>query len=175
MDILFSNYITQNKEAFLAKVVEISGNLGINPDWLMAVMYKESRLSSTARNSLSGATGLIQFMPATATGLGTTTAALFTMTNVQQLDYVYKYFKPYAGKMENYVNCYLAVFFSVAMRKPDNWIFQTSTLSASTIVKNNPGINTEVINGSAVITVASFAQYAYKGFSAETINRLKKK
>jgi hypothetical protein len=175
MDLLFSNYITQNKETFLAKVVEVSGKLGIDPDWLMAVMYKESRLNNMARNSMSGATGLIQFMPNTAISLGTTTAALFTMSNVEQLEYVYKYFSPYRNKMKSYVDSYLAVFFPAAMGKPDNWVFQTSILSAATIVKNNPGINTELINGVSVITVTSFTQYAYKGFSAETIEKLKKK
>lgn len=54
--------------------------------------------SSLATVATSGATGLIQFMPATAQGMGTTTAALAAMSAVQQLDYVQRYFKPYAAR-----------------------------------------------------------------------------
>lgn len=43
----------------------------------------------------SGAIGLIQFMPSTAKGLGTSTSALKQMTAVDQLAYVEKYFAPY--------------------------------------------------------------------------------
>jgi hypothetical protein len=38
----------------------------------------------------SGAVGLIQFMPSTAKGLGTSTEALKKMSAVQQLDFVKK-------------------------------------------------------------------------------------
>ena len=46
-----------------------------NPDFLLACMAFESGMSfcSSIRNAASGATGLIQFMPSTARGLGTTT------------------------------------------------------------------------------------------------------
>src|ERR1044071_1211337 len=62
-------------QAFKDKVVKIASDLGTNPNFLMAVMSFES--GATFRPSVknmagSGAVGLIQFMPATATGLGTT-------------------------------------------------------------------------------------------------------
>ena len=44
--------------------------------------------------ALFGATGLIQFLPSTARGLGTTTDALAGMSSVEQLNYVEKYFDP---------------------------------------------------------------------------------
>lgn len=72
------------------KIDEISQRLGCNPNDLKAVIYAESGGNPRAVNP-SGATGLIQFMPDTAKGLGTTTAALKNMTIEQQLDYVEKH------------------------------------------------------------------------------------
>ncbi|MCL2413591.1 MAG: transglycosylase SLT domain-containing protein, partial [Bacteroidales bacterium] len=98
MNLIFSHLITQNRDAFLQRVVDISRQLGIDPNWLMAVMWKESRINHTAVNSVSNATGLIQFMPATAQDLGTTTAALLRLSNVQQLDWVLAYFRPFRNR-----------------------------------------------------------------------------
>lgn len=50
------------------------------------------RFRANTVNRASGATGLIQFMPSTAKQLGTTTDKLAAMTEVDQLDYVAKYF-----------------------------------------------------------------------------------
>ena len=103
----FENKVTSNKEAFLQKVRLICAKLGIEPDWLMFVMNSESGLNPAAYNPNGGASGLIQFMPDTAKGLGTTTEALRKMSNVAQLDYVYKYFYPYRGKMSSLYDLYL--------------------------------------------------------------------
>ena len=63
--------------------------------------------------------GLIQFMPSTARSLGTTTAVLKRMNNVQQLDYVLAYLRPYRGKMKRWIDVYLAVFYPKAMGNPN--------------------------------------------------------
>ena len=169
---LFENYVKSNKAEFLAKVENISAKLLIDPNWLMAVMYKESRLNPQAVNSRGGATGLIQFMPATAQALGTSTAALKAMTNVQQLDYVYKYYKPYITKLNSYPDLYLATFFPAALGKSDDYILQTSKLSAATIADANPGID---LNKDRKITVGEFKEYCYAQFDTATQNILKKK
>ena len=147
---IFDTYIIENKEAFLAKVKTIASQLGIQPDWLMAVMAFESGINHKAVNSTSGATGLIQFMPSTAAGMGTSTSALKAMSNVEQLDWVYKYLKPYANRMKSYIDVYLAVFFPAAMGKHDNYVIQTSTISAATIANQNPIFD---INKDKIITV----------------------
>ncbi len=172
MSLLFENYVKSNKAEFLAKVENISAKLLIDPDWLMAVMYKESRLNEKAVNSRGGATGLIQFMPATAQSLGTSTAALKAMSNVEQLDYVYKYYKPYITKLNSYPDLYLATFFPAALGKADDYILQTSQLSAATIADANPGID---LNKDRKITVGEFKEYCYKQFDEATQERLKKK
>ena len=78
-------------QAFLNKVKQISARIGCNYKDLLAIMNSESGLNSRAVNKNGGATGLIQFMPSTAKGLGTTTEALKEMTPIQQLDYVEKF------------------------------------------------------------------------------------
>lgn len=78
---------------FYNKIVEISKRLKCDPAELMGVMNSESGLIHTAVNKKSDATGLIQFMPATAKNLGTTVNKLKSMSAVEQLDYVEKYLK----------------------------------------------------------------------------------
>ena len=152
----YENKVTTNKAAFLQKVQLIAVKLGIDPNWLMFVMNSESGLNPAAYNPNGGASGLIQFMPATAEGLGTTTAALRKMSNVDQLDYVYKYFYPYRGKMDSLYDLYLVTFFPAALGKPDSYVLQTSTLPAKVIADANPGID---LDGNDQITVGEFKRW----------------
>lgn len=156
----------KDKNQFLAKVVEISTKLKINPNWLMIVMRNESGINPQAVNKLGGATGLIQFMPATAKGLGTTTAALFKMTGVQQLDYVYKYFKSYAGKINGYKDLYLLTFYPVALSKPLNYAFgsERGAENAKKVRNWNPTFD---LNKDGIITKAEFFQYLDQKYGAD--------
>lgn len=155
---VYSEYVLTNKDAFIAKVKDISARLKINPEWLMVVMYAESRLNPKAVNSNGGATGLIQFMPKTAAWLGTSTAALKNMSNVDQLDWVYKYFNSLGatGKMKSVYDLYLVTFFPIALGKPDNWVLESKDLSAYTVAVNNKIID---LNKDNKITVGEFKKY----------------
>lgn len=144
------------RSPFIEKVIEISNYLAIDPNWLMQVMWSESRLNPKAYNPNGGAVGLIQFMPSTARSLGTSSSALMQMDHVIQLEYVKKYYTPFRGKMTSYFDVYLVTFFPAAVGKPDHWVFKSSTLSASLIAKQNPAIN---INKDNEITIAEFKQY----------------
>lgn len=115
----FEEYIKDNRVEFTEKVNNICTELRIEANWLMFVMWFESRLNPQAVNPISGATGLIQFMPSTARGLGTTPDVLKRMNNVQQLDYVLAYLRPYKGRMKTWVDVYLAVFYPRAMGNPN--------------------------------------------------------
>lgn len=125
----FEEYIKKNKDEFIKKVNEISKYFGINPDWLMFVMWFESRLNPQAVNPISGATGLVQFMPSTARALGVTTDTLKRMNNVQQLDYVLAYLKPYRGRMKTWVDVYLAVFYPAAIGKGDDYVIKSDIVA----------------------------------------------
>lgn len=74
----------------------------------------------------SSGTGLIQFMGPTAKSLGTTTTALAKMTQQEQMAYVYKYFRPYAGKLHSLADIYLAIFYPAAMGKPDGFVIASA-------------------------------------------------
>lgn len=132
---IFEHLIKENKEAFLLKVKEICQYLAIDPDWLMLVMWFETARTFDHRivNPVSGATGLIQFMPRTARSLGTTTESLKLMSNVEQLDYVRRYLAPYAGKMKNWLDVYCAVFYPVLIGKPDSYV-----IDREIVAKQNP-------------------------------------
>ena len=87
---------------FSARLSEIAKKYGCSEQDLIGLMYSESGLNPQAVNSNGGATGLIQFMPSTATNLGTTTGDLSGKTGVQQLEYVDKYLGQYLKEGGNY-------------------------------------------------------------------------
>lgn len=139
---------TKVDQAFRDKVRQVAKNLNIDPSWLMAIMYHESGLSTTARNPLSTATGLIQFTRATATSIGTTTTALARMTAIEQMDYVQKYFEQYKLHLTNLSDCYMAVFYPRAMGQPDSFIIATQGTS---VYNSNAGLD---VNRDGTITKA---------------------
>lgn len=99
---------------FRERVYSLCKNLGWTEEhasWLMACMAFETgrTFSANVKNPKSSATGLIQFMSATARGLGTTTAALSAMTPVRQLDYVERYFRPNASRIRSLEDMYMAI------------------------------------------------------------------
>ena len=108
-----------------------------------AVMWSESRLDPAATNPEGGATGLIQFMPATAAGLGTSCEALREMSALDQLDYVERFFRPYAPRCHTFGDFYMACFFPAAIGKEDDYVLQTRKLSAERIARQNPAFDTD--------------------------------
>ena len=132
--LIYEEKVPINKTAFVAKVREISERLNINPNWLMLLMNFETAgtMSHTIVNNI-GATGLIQFMPNTAIGLGTTTAELRQMTNVEQLEYVYKYLKPYKRHYNSLTDLYLAIFYPAALGKGADYV-----ITSDAVAKANP-------------------------------------
>jgi len=166
---IFLSYIKTNVTEFITKLRSLCATLKINIIWLLAVMWLESRLNPKAVNSNGGATGLIQFMPSTAIALGTTTTALYNMSNVQQLVYVYKYLKPYAPKIKNFYDLYLAIFFPLAMGKPDSWIIHSDNLTAERVANANPGFD---LDKNKQITIAEFKAAVNKLLPAEALKAI---
>ncbi|HLO51439.1 MAG TPA: transglycosylase SLT domain-containing protein [Kamptonema sp.] len=113
---------TKKSPEFLNKTVAIARDLGANPNHLMAIMQFESGLKADEVNRFSGATGLIQFMPSTARGLGTSTSALLRMTEIEQLDYVRKYLLPYRGRLNTIGDFYASVLWPAAVGQPDSYV-----------------------------------------------------
>ena len=128
---IFENLITENKDAFLAKVQKVAAFLGVKPEWLMFCVWFETAhsLNSHIQNSIK-ATGLIQFMPETARGLGTSVEALKKMTNVEQLDYVQKHLSKFKGQYKSFVDLYCAIFWPAAVGKPDSYRITNDKVAA---------------------------------------------
>mgnify|MGYP006268721879 CR=1 FL=1 len=104
---------------FEAKVREIADMLDVPPEWLMAVMYSESKFDAAVENYRgSGATGLIQFMPATAAEMNVSLERLKRMSHVQQLEYVYLYLQTVReryGEYNSLTDLYLAILYPKAL------------------------------------------------------------
>lgn len=128
---------------FRAKVISICKDFGWRHDhasWLMACMAFESAetFRPDVRNAAgSGATGLIQFMPATAKGLGTSTSALAAMKPVMQLDYVKKYFAPYARKIKSLPDMYMAILLPKYVGSPSSAVL----FSGGVAYRQNSGLD----------------------------------
>lgn len=140
-------------DKFRKKVSRISGDLGCDPDFLMAAMAFETRetFSPKIKNPTSGATGLIQFMPNTAIGLGTTTAALALMSAENQLDFVEKYFASQKGKLHTLEDVYMAILWPVAVGKNNNYVLFAAPSMA---YKQNKGLDSD---GNGQVTKAEAA------------------
>lgn len=111
--------------AFRTRVYEVCEALGwteAHASWLMAAMAFETgrTFSAKTRNPRSSATGLIQFMAATARALGTTTQRLAAMSDEDQLRYVQRYFEPYAARVRSLEDLYMAILWPAAIGKPND-------------------------------------------------------
>ena len=71
---------------------------------------------------ISSATGLIQFLESTAQGLGTSTEALAQMTRAEQMEYVQRYLEPYAGRIQNFGDLYMAIHWPRGVGQGDDYV-----------------------------------------------------
>lgn len=119
--------IDRLSSAELAALERAARAIGTPPDCLAAVIAFETggTFDPAARNPASGATGLIQFLPSTATALGTTVAELAELSFPAQLSFVVRFFRELGPRVEAYPTCdllYLAVFFPRAVVQPDAFV-----------------------------------------------------
>lgn len=140
---------------FMDGLKKVASNLGVNADDMLKVMTKESGLNPAAVNRYSNATGLIQFMPSTARGLGTTVEALRNMSGVEQLKYIELYYKRLGIKPGMDVgDIYILNFYPAAINKPRDYVIASS---GSKIYSQNAGLD---INKDGKITVQDVRNWA---------------
>ncbi len=129
---------------FCAKLEEVAKNINCDPKDLIGMMQSESGINPSAYNNNGGATGLIQFMPSTARGLGTTTQELLNMSAIEQLDYVEQYFSNWTGGSgqrltggDLYTLCFLPAFI-------DKEVLCSSSDSSTSVYYNaNSGLDAD--------------------------------
>ena len=140
---------------FMEGLRDIASNLGVNADDMLKVMTKESGLNPAAVNRYSNATGLIQFMPSTARGLGTTVEELRNMSGVEQLKYIEMYYKNLGIKPGMDVgDIYILNFYPAAINKPRDYVIASI---GSKIYSQNAGLD---VNKDGKITVQDVRNWA---------------
>jgi hypothetical protein len=85
----------------------------------------------------SGATGLIQFMPATAKDLGTTIENLELLSATAQLYYVGLYFRRYASRVQSLSDMYMAILLPKYVGKPEDSVL----FSSGVAYRQNSGLD----------------------------------
>lgn len=121
-------------------------------DYMACMAWESGRSFAPDKRNMagSGAVGLIQFMPATAQALGTTTAALAALSAVEQLDWVEKYFRPYKGRLNDLGDLYMAILWPSGVGKPMSYTLWDKA-SRPTTYRQNAGLD---VNRDGVITKA---------------------
>jgi hypothetical protein len=164
---------------FAKKLRHIGALLGVNPDDLLKVMYFETKgtLDPSIQNSI-GATGLIQFMPDTAKGLGTTVDNLKKMSASDQLHYVYEYYKKIVKPGMTAADIYLATLLPVSLKmKPSTIVAKkndhgrikrNSSITKHKMYTKNPVFDPQKKNYYTVADIRS----VINGRSAPTLDSL---
>lgn len=148
----WSTYVS---EEFITKVRWMADDLKLpkphGVDWLMSAMAFETgeTFSPSIKNG-AGAPyyGLIQFGAAAAKDIGTTTTKLRQMTAEEQLDYVYKFFEPYRGRLRTLESVYARIIWPVAVDKPSEYVLWDS-ITRPTTYRQNRGLD---LNADGIIT-----------------------
>jgi hypothetical protein len=102
----YTGYIEDNRNDFLKKLLRISKDLKINPLWLLHTIFHESRFDPKCKDNISGAVGLLAFLPSTLksyinseTGKNYTPNDVTEMSNVDQLDLIKAFYKSWILEM----------------------------------------------------------------------------
>lgn len=122
---------------FRLELCRMAERLKLSASAVAAVMSFETgqTFDPAKRNPLSSATGIIQFMEATARKLGTTTAELAQMTAVEQLRYVEAYYRPMAPRIRTTADHYMAVFAPSGIGQGDGFALYRAPSAAYTANK----------------------------------------
>ena len=160
------------------KIVDLAKKLEM-PDagWLANLMNFETggTFSPSIRNRHSGATGLIQFMPSTARGMGTTTDALAAMSAKDQMVYVEQYLmrkKKNSKSFSQPTDVYMAVFYPIAMGKGKDYSIADHYAKKKGDEKGSPAYQSRYdyivrING-GIVTAGDYAEKANRNSKMPT-------
>ena len=135
---------------FIASVEALAEKRGISTSEIYKVIQGESGFKPTAQNK-SGATGLFQFMPATAKELGYSTRDIMKMSPVQQVELYDKYLDRWSYSSKNRLGIMQAAP-AFANREPEAVIYT----KGSKAWDQNPGWREK---GGGPITVRSINSY----------------
>lgn len=154
--LLFNEKVKDNHDEFIEETRNLGIDIDVNPNAIM--FWEDFESAGTFRSDIQNsikATGLIQILPSTAIALGTTVDHLKSISNVEyQKIWVRKYFKDVIkqrGKLKDWLDPYLAIFYPVAIGKPDTYALPAG------VTPQNPQFDYVVKDG--VITVGEIRKY----------------
>lgn len=145
---------------FVDKTKEIVAKLSGNPSFLMSCMaFETGRTFSPTIQNGAGAPyyGIIQGGAAFCKDVGITLDQWRAMTAVQQLDYVYLWYKPYAGKLNDLPSWYMRILWPVAVTKDDSYVLWDQKTRPTTYAQNK-GLD---INKDGLITRGEVSKTIY--------------
>lgn len=147
---------------FARELKAMAESLNLDPNGIAAVMSIESGFKAAARNSTSGATGLIQFMPSTAAHLGTSTPSLARMSAIEQLAFVKKFYAPFAKSIrkDEPGDYYMATFMPAFVAAPETTVLSTA---GHPIYDQNRGLDGD---GDGTLTVGDVTRKIEQAFAA---------
>lgn len=157
----------------LKKLQNIADKYGFPVEWLANLINHETAgtFNPAITNSI-GATGLIQFIPSTATGLGTSTDKLRQMSFSQQLDYVDKYLYnglnrkgllQQNGKVSSTFtqgDLFMLIFYPVSVGNP-NYVFPSNVQAANSVSTPREYTQKALKNAPFSLDIAPFSIQEY--------------
>lgn len=165
-DIAWSGRVTP---AFTEKTKKICVDLR-SPEgsagWLMSCMAFETgrTFSPTIKNG-AGAPyyGLVQFGNLALQDIGVTLPQLLAMDAVTQLDCVYKFFKPYAGKLLDLPSFYMRILWPAGISQPDSYVLWDKAVSNRAVAyTQNRGLD---VNNDGKITRGEVSQVIWNMYA----------
>ncbi len=123
--LLHQESLHENSLEFCQVLHRVASELALNPNWLMACMYHESKLDHTYFNPETGGLGSIQLNEAACRKSGYTFKKVQKMSNVEQLKLVLAYLHPYSAQINTYSDLYLAIAYPSALGKPEGFLLGT--------------------------------------------------
>ncbi|WNJ18561.1 transglycosylase SLT domain-containing protein [Pontibacter sp. G13] len=153
-----AGYYIHETEAFEQEVRDVAAMLGVPPEWLMAVMYSESKFNPHVENHRgSGAVGLIQFMAPTVRELNRRMGTKYymkdirAMSGVEQMQLVYTYLQTVReryGDFNSLTDLYLAILYPKAIGQDPCYALYASPKKA---YRQNSGLDE---NRDMIVTVS---------------------
>lgn len=137
---------------FRAGLIDVAKKGSLDPDALAASISVESMFDPKAENPYSGASGLIQWMPATAALFHTSVEAIRRMSAEEQLPLIAAYFKRVAPKGLGRDDVYLGIFSPAYIGDPDEKVVSTS---GHPVYEENKGLD---FDHDGVVTVGNIRQ-----------------
>lgn len=162
------SWLTHSDPRVRARLLELARANGWDANAIAAVIARESAGDPQAQNPHTQATGLIQWMPATAKLYGTTAAGLARMSALRQLDLVERYFaSAFRGRPPAEVgDYYLATFMPSLAAQPDE--LQIG-VRGSKVYEQNAGLDA---NGDGVLDVGDVKQAIRRTYADRPVNPL---